>query len=46
MSHELLVRGERISAIAFMSIKGILDCKAVLMGKPFVSSWKPLYFPT
>ena len=29
MSHELLVRGERISAIAFMSMSGMLDCKTV-----------------
>ena len=28
-SHELLVRGERISAIAFMSMSGMLDCKTV-----------------
>ena len=26
---ELLVRGERISAIAFMSMSGVLDCKTV-----------------
>ena len=29
MSHKLLVRGERISAIAFMSMNGMLDCKTV-----------------
>ena len=29
VSHELLVRGERISAIAFMSMSGMLDCKTV-----------------
>ena len=29
MSHELLVRGERISVIAFMSMNGMLDCKTV-----------------
>lgn len=29
VSHELLVRGERISAIAFMSMNGMLDCKTV-----------------
>ena len=28
-SHELLVRGERISAIASMSMSGMLDCKTV-----------------
>ena len=26
VSHELLIRGERISAIAFMSMSGMLDC--------------------
>ena len=35
VSHELLVRGERISAIAFMSMmSGMLDCKTV---KPSVN---------
>ena len=29
MSQLLLVRGERISAIAFMSMSGMLDCKTV-----------------
>ena len=29
MSHKLLVRGERISAIVFMSMNGMLDCKTV-----------------
>ena len=29
VSHELMVRGERISAIAFMSMNGMLDCKTV-----------------
>ena len=29
VSYELLVRGERISAIAFMSMNGMLDCKTV-----------------
>ena len=29
VSHELFVRGERISAIAFMSMNGMLDCKTV-----------------
>ena len=29
MFHELLMRGERILAIAFMSISGMLDCKTV-----------------
>ena len=29
VSHKLLVRGERISAIAFMSMNGMLDCKTV-----------------
>ena len=28
-SHKLLVRGERISAIACMSVNGMLDCKTV-----------------
>ena len=27
VSHKLLIRGERISAIAFMSVNGMLDCK-------------------
>ena len=27
VSHKLLVRGERINCIAFMSMSGILDCK-------------------
>ena len=29
VSHELMVRGERISSIAFMSMSGMLDCKTV-----------------
>ena len=29
MSHKLLVRGERVSAITIMSMNGILDCKTV-----------------
>ena len=29
VSHRLLVRGQRISAIAFMSMNGMLDCKTV-----------------
>ena len=29
VSHKLLVRGERVSAIAIMSVNGILDCKTV-----------------
>ena len=29
VTHRLLVRGQRISAIAFMSYNGILDCKTV-----------------
>ncbi len=29
VSHKLLVTGERISAIAFMSVNGMLDCKTV-----------------
>ena len=29
VSHKLLVRGERVSAIAIMSMNGILDCKTV-----------------
>jgi hypothetical protein len=29
VSHELLIRGQRISAIVFMSMSGMLDCKTV-----------------
>ncbi len=29
VSHRLLIRGQRISAIAFMSMNGMLDCKTV-----------------
>ena len=48
MSPELLVRGERISVIAFMSMSGMLDCKTVkhsVNGDTFYDSMQTTVLP-
>ena len=48
VSHKLLVRGERISAIAFMSLSGMLDCKTVkhsVNGETFYQSMQATVLP-
>ena len=45
-TNRLLVRGEHLSAVAFMSTRGVLDCKITHQTINGDSLFKALYSPT